>query len=157
MNPYDTAAVQAVWQRVLRAESAGKPTLAEALAEQITDELTDHVTYLRLARCAGRFAPIMQRIACDEANHAAKLSTLYFLLTGCKSPACPGAVGKPDALCLAVRTRYAEELRGAERYRTMAAENPEHTELFCRLAEEEREHARRLYRIASELPQVKIR
>ena len=151
MDPYDNAAVQAVWQRVLHAEKTEKAPLAETLTERITDELTDHVLYMRLARCSGRYASSMRRMAQDEARHAAKLSTLYFLTTGCKSQACPGAAGPLDTLCLTVRTRYAEELKGAERYRALAEEYPEHAELFCGLAEEEREHARLLYRVASEL------
>lgn len=146
MDIYDTAAVQTIWERVRR--SASPETLEETLAEWIACELADCEAYRALAKCG--FSAVFRALANDEACHARKLSALYFLLTGCRPAVCPAA--KEDA-CLrsAVRSRFAQELKGAEAYRAAAAQWPAHAALFCALANDEARHACRLREIAERL------
>ncbi len=152
VDPYDSAAVQAVWQRVLQVrEPCEEATPESELAEMISDELTDQAVYLAIARCAGRFAPVFRAIAHEEACHARRLSALYYLLTGCRSCASRGAVKERWRLCDAVRERYAEELKGAKKYRAAAERWPEHAALFSDLADAEQRHSCRLHAVASEM------
>ena len=57
MDPYDTAATRAVWDRVLRTqEEPEEATIEDVLRARIAAEKTNRLTYLALARCAGRAA-----------------------------------------------------------------------------------------------------
>lgn len=149
MNLNDSAAVRAVWQRVLQAPTDAAPEAA--LAERISDERTAHAAYLALARRGGRFAPVFRALARDEACHAQKLSALYFLLTGRKSCVMRGAVATREELCAAVRARYADERSSENAYRTAAERYPEHAALLCALADDERRHAQRLHAVMEAL------
>ena len=136
MNPYDTAATRAVWNRVLQPQEdrpvAGM-SLEERLKEMIADEHADHHTYLALARHAG--------------PHAATLSALYYLLTGeCYTP--ETAACCPGNFCRALRERFNEELKGAKQYREAAECWPEHRSMFLKLAQDESRHSRVLHGIA---------
>ena len=147
MDIYDTAAVQTIWERVRR--SAAPETLEETLAEWIARELADCETYRALAKCG--FPAVFRALANEEACHERKLSALYFLLTGCRPAVCPAA--KEDTSCMgsAVRSRFAQEQKGAEVYRAAAAQWPAHAALFCALANDETRHACRLREIAERL------
>lgn len=143
MDINDSAAVRAVWQRVLQ-QTPSDPAPEAALAALISDEWTAHAAYLMLARRCGRFAAVFRSMAREEACHAQKLAALYFLLTGRKSCVLRGASAQREELCCAVRARYAAEREAEQTYRASAQRYPEHAALFCALADDERRHSRRL-------------
>lgn len=137
MNPYDHAAVSAVWKRV--AQEQQTDCLETALSTAIADERRAQQTYLAMARCG--HAELLRHIAAQEACHAHKLSSLYFLLFGC--PPCKNEECLPKIcnFCEAVRKAYAAELEAAKTYEALAKRYNEHAQLFCSIMKAERRHA----------------
>lgn len=150
MNPYDTAATRAVWNRVLQPQEdrpAAGMSLEERLKEMIADEHADHHIYLALARHAGPHAAALRTLAMQEDGHGRTLSALYYLLTGeCYTP--ETAACCPGNFCRALRERFNEELEGAKQYREAAECWPEHRSMFLKLAQDESRHSRVLHGIA---------
>ena len=146
MNPYDRAAVSAVWQRV---KQGTDDCLETALAEAIADEQRANKTYLEMARRTGD--AMFLRIAAQEACHAKKLSSLYYLLYGC--PPCPKQECRVCIcnVCQAVRDAFAGELSAAKKYEELAQQHPEHATLFCSIAKTERCHANALRSFTEQL------
>lgn len=149
MDPFDTAATRAIWQRVLQPREE-EMSLEDTLSEMIADEYADHAIYLSMAGCAGRFAPKMRAIAADELRHARRLTALHFLLTGTKP--CPRhSAHCGGSFCQMLRVRYTEELSGAGKYREAAERWSEHAALFYELADAEQRHSCILQRIAEQV------
>lgn len=153
MNSMDSAAAQAVWQRVRQSHSMSErdETLESALPRMIEQEREARCTYLALARCAGRNAGVFRCIAEEEGRHARKLAALYYLLTGnehCPKVSGPVCVGN---LCEELRARYAAELSAAQFYREAAERWPEQGNLFRCLAAAEQCHSERLRTVAEQL------
>lgn len=147
MNPYDHAAVSAVWQRVTQERQAD--CLETALSTAIADEHRAHRTYLAMAKCG--YAELFRHIASQEVCHAHKLSALYFLLYGCPPCKKDACLPKICNFCEAVRTAYAGELEAARIYRELAKRHPEHEQLFCSIAQAEQRHACLLCALAERL------
>ena len=86
MDPYDTAATRAVWDRVLRTqEKPEEATIEDVLRARIAAEKTNRLTYLALARCAGPYAGTLRAIAAQEGQHAqTRRSALCEKIPGCK-------------------------------------------------------------------------
>ena len=146
MNPYDRAAVSAVWQRVTRSD---EDCLEGALSEAIADERRAHKTYLEMAKCTGNC--LFLQLAEQECCHVKKLTSLYYLLYGC--PACKSqeCCVRICNLCQTVRDAYAAELSAAKKYEALAQSHPDHASLFCSIAKTERNHACRLRVFAEQL------
>ena len=144
MDPYDTAAVRAVWERVRSTCREPETALEAVLRARITEENSDRLTYLALARCAGSYAGTLRTLAAQEGRHAQALSALYFLHTGeCFTP--DSAACCTGNFCERLRAQFTDELKGEERYRADAERWPEHRGLFLRLAQEENRHAQCLH------------
>ena len=147
MDPYDTAATRSVWNRVLQAQPETHSPIVETLRARIDAEHAARLTYLALARCAGRFAGTLRTIAAQEGAHARTLAALYYLHTGeCHTPQAEAAC--PTDFCRSLRECYQAELQSAARYRADAERYPEHRALFTRLACGEDRHSRMLHEIA---------
>lgn len=148
MNPYDTAAVQAVWKRVLGTQETEGAWLTELIAR----ETASCRAYRTLAACAGRFAPTFSACAREERCHAARLKALYDLLYG-KVPCLPKETAdlRRKDFRSTLRECYAAEQQAAERYRQTAERQPEQRELFLCMAEDERRHACRIHCVMTQL------
>ena len=150
MNPYDTAATRAVWNRVLQTQPEAQEPIIETLRARIDGEHAARLTYLALARCAGRYAGTLRSIAAQEGVHARKLSALYYLHTGkCHTPQAESAC--PNDFCQSLRECYQAELQSAAHYRADAERYPEHRELFTRLACDEARHSRMLHEMTCQM------
>lgn len=153
MDPYDTAAVQRVWQRVRRS-AAESPAGSDAavLAELIQHELAARQGYERMLRHAGRHGPLLRQMAMQEREHARQLRGLFFLLFGARprveAPPVQGAMPFAQSL----RMAHGEELESAARYRQAAERWPEHRDFFLDLSRQEQQHAANLRRIAAQIP-----
>ena len=147
MDPYDTAATRAVWDRVLRTqEEPGHATVEDGLRARIRAEKTNRLTYHALARCAGSYAGTLRAIAAQEGQHAQTLSALYFLHTGeCFEP--ESAARCEGTFCDRLRAQFLGEMAGEKQYRADAERWPEHRCLFLRLAQEESRHAQMLHEL----------
>lgn len=147
MDPYDTAATRAVWDRVLRTqEEPEEATIEDVLRARIAAEKTNRLTYLALARCAGPYAGTLRVIAAQEGQHAQTLSALYFLHTGeCFEP--ESAARCEGTFCDRLRAQFLGEMAGEKQYRADAERWPEHRCLFLRLAQEESRHAQMLHEL----------
>ncbi len=147
MNPYDSTAVSAVWQRV----SQGKQndSLECTLAETIANEYRSRNTYLSMARLC--WPDLFRRMAAEEGCHARRLSALYYLLYGC--PPCQKDEGCPHIcnLCEAVRDAFSGETKAAKNYQKLAQSYPEYADLFCSIAADEQRHARCLRSMTEQL------
>jgi len=150
MNPFDAKQAAEVWSRVTgTAEPQEQETLD--LAELIRAELSDRDLYFALSqRVRKQAAPILRRIAHDEAAHAKKLAAVHFVRTGSRvsfQPQKPAGAPVLDLLREACR----EELAGAELYERAAQQNPELRELMLALAADERRHSRQILSILESL------
>lgn len=147
MNPYDHAAVSAVWQRVTQGQKSDD--LEAALSAAIADERHAQKTYLALSQCG--YTELFRHLAAQEACHAKKLSALYYLLFGC--PPCQSECCKIKIcnFCESVRKAYQGELEAAKNYKTLAACHPEHAQLFCAIMKTERCHAEHLRTLTEKL------
>ena len=153
MDPYDTVAVQRVWQRVNRstAEQQGSADAA-VLAELIRHEMAARQGYERMLRSAGRHGPLLRQMAMQEREHARQLRGLFFLLYGTQ-PRVEAPPAQPAApFAQSLRRAHGEELNSAARYRQAAERWPEHSDFFLDLSRQEQQHAANLRRIAAQLP-----
>ena len=147
MDPYDSVAVSAVWQRVHA--SRENDDLEQELTEAIGFELRAKSAYLAMAKCSGNM--LFRQLAAQEACHAKKLSALYYLLfecTPCKPQQCPPRI---DNFCSALREAYRGEQLAVERYERLANTYPAHREFFCALAKQEKEHACHIHRLTERI------
>ncbi len=144
MDPFDTEAVRAVWERV-------NATREQQLAKMITGERQARDTYLRLAEQNPRWKTQFSRLAAEEGRHAQRLSALYDLLFGCEAGVAPGKGKRYTDLRQALRACYAEELHTAQNYQNAAVAFAAQQEFFEALAAEEKGHARILQEIAEAL------
>lgn len=152
MDPYDTVAVQRVWQRVR--SSAAEPTEgtdAAVLAELIHHELAARQGYVRMLRGAGRHGPLLRQMAMQEREHARQLRGLFFLLFGTQPRVRDPAMPRPAPFAQSLRMAHGEELKSAARYRQAAERWPEHSDFFLDLSRQEQQHAVNLRRIAAQL------
>ncbi|MBQ9967660.1 MAG: ferritin-like domain-containing protein [Oscillospiraceae bacterium] len=145
---------QAVWQRVMdlsaQAPACCKIAKTEAVtAEQIMEllcsELSDAATYEALScRVCGQARQMLLKLAMEERQHAGKLETVYYLMTG-KKP-CPDRPKRPCIACTTeeLRERYIQEVKGAERYKALAEKAGSFSKVFRELACEEEHHAQKV-------------
>lgn len=145
-----------VWERVM-AVSAQAPACcvkkteeltAQQVMELLTAERCDSITYQVLAgRVRTQPRQKLLWLARQEQAHYARLETIYYLMTGKKpcpdKPKSPGIVRVDEAL----RSRYMEEIRGAERYRSLSEKAGSFGKVFCQLADEEERHADEVLKI----------
>ncbi len=147
MNPYDSRATAAVWQRVKQCTQTDQ--LEQALSEAIANEYHSRDAYLAMARCG--FGGIFRTMAAQEACHARQLSALYSLLFECPPCENGGCPPKFDSLCQAVRMAFQGEKQAEKSYNELAQRYSEHAKLFCRIARQEAQHAERLQCIMQSL------
>ena len=141
---------QEVWQRVMamsaEAPRCDKPgnkqsLTSEQVMELLCKELADAAVYEALAcRVGGQVRQKLRMLAAQERQHAKKLSAVYYLMTG-KKP-CPDKPKGPCIACTneALRERYIEETKGAEKYCCLAEKAGTFGDLFRELACEESRH-----------------
>lgn len=147
MDPYDSAAVQAVWQRVLQPPQTSPDE--ETLLEWLAGEKGSYRYYQAMARRSARHRRQFLAMAGDEARHAARLAALYFLCFGRKPQVLSAAAETERSFGAALRAGYEAE-RGASRgYREAASRWPEHRTLLNELADDEARHARTLHDITA--------
>lgn len=152
MDPYDSASVRAVWQRVMAKD--GQTELQQSLLEHIAGEYAARRSYEKMASRAGAHGSVLRRMAWEEGQHAKKLSALYDLLfeplprvaTGVAEPK-----EQPQSFHEALRRAFRAELAAAERYRLLAQQQEQHRPLFLALAADEERHSRHLRQIAQSL------
>ena len=136
---------QRVWNRV---KASGLTDDAEVLSGFIRDELRDADDYLEIVRktnalCARR---LLAAVAEDERRHAKKLQAASYMLFGGNTIPSIRRKAKDERVLAALRRRYAQELNGAESYRTAAdnTANEALKKLYTEIAAEEEKHAERL-------------
>jgi len=114
----------------------------------IEGELADRRYYTAFARQAPSWArQTLRDIAAEEAAHAKRLMAVNYLITGsCYQPAIGDERIYVGSLCMALRTRYHEEVCGAMNYARAAdgTTDPCLERLLRELSEEEYSHADRL-------------
>ena len=140
-----------VWERV---SGSPAPQAADARSEAeafIRAELADAAKYAYMARMSGN-TPVsrtLRRLSADEAAHAGKLRTAYYLAYG-ESPSIKREAAERTANLLgALRRAYWAEIEGEKRYREAAQRTG--TELYLELAADEAAHASELSRLISML------
>ena len=138
-----------VWERV---SGSPVPQRADSRSEAeafIRGELADAAKYAYMARMSGN-TPVsrtLRRLSADEAAHARKLRTAYYLAYG-ESPAIRrGGSERPADLLGALRRAYWSETEAEKRYREAAERIG--TELYLELAADEAAHASELSRLIS--------
>ena len=146
MDVYDSAAVQAVWGRVMQQ----RPLTEDILAEWIAAELASQRTYRSMARRDRRFAARFMHMANDEAMHARKLRGLYYLLFGHYPKVRAGAADTERSFGAALRTSYRGELAARDNYHAAAEKWQEHAQLFRAIADDENRHAQMIQKITSD-------
>lgn len=150
MNPYDKEKTRQIWKRVL-GEEESEPDCAldsERLRVMIENEKTASCTYSMMARRAGSCGgDLLRRLAKEEAAHAKKLETVYFLWTG--EHACAVSGNLPKFACIAegLRQIHGEELKTAKLYQRTAEELPEFRDLFLCLSADETRHSEEVRRL----------
>ena len=147
---------EAVWQRVMAMSAeAPEPRTAQRaqmaqssqgltevqVMELLQGELADACTYQTLAnRTRGEARRCLQQLAREERQHARKLETVYYVMTG-RRP-CPERPKSPCVACLneELRKRYEEELAGAARYHKLADQAGSFAQTFHCLGLAEERH-----------------
>ena len=118
----------------------------DAIREFLRDELADAQTYRYLARQAPtqEARRLLNRIASDETEHAKRLQTAHFLITGGTYPVTVVLPPQPrlpwrDRL----RERYHEEIRGGAAYERAAEETRDKClrRMFEQMSRDEYRHA----------------
>ncbi len=145
MNPYDARQAAEVWSRVTRATADAQSDSIITLDDMIRDELSDRDAYFALAR---RVRPIeaqtLRAIAREEATHARKLSTVWFVRSGAKPSHSAQSPSASRSVTDVLREHIQKEQAGAEQYARAAELDPACRELFTQLALDERRHAKLL-------------
>lgn len=143
MNPFDAKQAAEVWSRVSAAAAGPDPEPID-LAGMIRAELSDRALYLSLAhRVRSQSAPILRKLAHEEAAHAKKLAAIHFVRTGTRVQPQPETPPSGPLLDL-LREACREELAGAELYERAAQLEPSLRETLLQLAADERRHSRQL-------------
>ena len=142
---------EAVWKRVMelsqQAPDCCKPkehaTLtAQQVMELLAAELQSACTYEALAgRVRGTARQKLLMLSYSERAHYARLETVYYLMTG-KKP-CPDRPKRPCIACTneELRSRYMQEVKGAEQYCALAKKAGSFAHVFHELAAQEEDHA----------------
>ena len=142
---------QEVWKRVMelsaQAPAACRPALQQKITSQqimelLCKELEDAAAYEALAcRVRGQARQKLLMLMAQERQHAARLETIYYLMTG-KKP-CPDKAKKPCIACTGeeLRERYIQETAGAAKYHSLSEKAESFTKVFKELACEEEQHA----------------
>ena len=115
---------------------------AQQVMELLVGELSDACTYETLAtHVRGSVRQRLLALSMAERAHYARLETVYYLMTG-KKP-CPDKPKKPCIACLSeeLRTRYTEEVKGAEYYHCLAPKAGSFAKIFHELGTQEELHA----------------
>ena len=140
MDPYDKEKTRQIWKRVLGEEcSEARATDSARLRELIAAEKTAARVLAAWSRCI--CGETLQRIAREEACHARKLETVYFLWTGECADVCIGDLPCYGCAAELLRAMHRAKLEAAASYRQAAEELPEYRCLFLALAEEETRQA----------------
>ena len=139
IDPYDTARVQAVWQRV-RAAHTEEISPEDFLAEAASLELERS----RRCRALARQMPQLQFLADCLQRNSRMLSQMHRKRSGRKPRLYPAVAREKQPLAHALR-QLKEELRfSAERYDHMAQTIPELEKSLRQLARENRALSRRI-------------
>lgn len=145
---------QEVWQRVMDLSAQApaccklpkRETVTEAeIMKKLEGELEDAMIYEQLScRVHGRARQTLLQLAMQERQHAKKLETVYYLMTG-KKP-CPDRPKRPCIACTneALRERYIQEGKGSESYKALAEKAGSFSKLLLELACDEEHHAQKL-------------
>ena len=142
---------QDVWKRVMEVSAQApeccklpkqQSLTAEQVMELLVGELADSVMYEALAcRVHADARRSLLILAQQERRHFETLEAIYYLMTG-KKP-CPDRPKRPCIACVSeeLRSRYHEEVEGAETYHRLAEKAGSFAEQFHRLGHEEDRHA----------------
>ena len=149
MNLYDSAQVQAVWERVHGAMQ--QPSGPERLTAFLSDCAALERSYRAMANHAGKNAAVLQNMAAEEARHRRQLSALYFLQNGEKPRVFPGASEGRRSYGAALRSCYQAEQHMLRHWQQGAALWPDQTALFVRLAEDTQRHLQQLRQLTSDI------
>lgn len=149
MNLYDSAQVQAVWERVHGAMQ--QPSGPERLTAFLSDCTALERSYRAMAAHAGKNAAVLRNMAAEEARHRRQLSALYFLQNGEKPKIFSGASEGRRSYGAALRSCYQAEQRALRHWQQAAALWPDQTALFVRLAEDTQRHLQQLRQLASDI------
>ena len=149
MNLYDSAQVQAVWERVHGAMQ--QPSGPERLTAFLSDCAALERSYRAMANHAGKNAAVLRNMAAEEARHRRQLSALYFLQTGEKPRVFPGASEGRRSYGAALRSCYQAEQHMLRHWQQGAALWPDQTALFVRLAEDTQRHLQQLRQLTSDI------
>lgn len=160
-----------VWQRVapdldpypeIRAMAAPEPVgemcplkkgmmPMDQLRKAIEGELTARRAYLSHARCAGgSVGRTLMQMASEDGQHACRLKSLYYLLTGeCWEQERDCGCADTMSLCRFLRQRYQMEMTAADRYEDWAdaMEDECMASMLRQLAEDDRCHAATVMRL----------
>ncbi len=138
-----------VWERVSGSPAPQKSDARSEAEAFIRGELADAAGYAYMARMSGN-TPVsrtLRRLSAQEAGHAGKLRTAYFLAYGASPSVKRQAPERPANLLGALRRAYWAEVEGEKRYREAAGRTG--TELYLELAADEAAHAAELSRLIS--------
>ena len=149
MNLYDSAQVQAVWERVHGAMQ--QPSGPERLTAFLSDCAALERSYRAMANHAGKKAAVLRNMAAEEARHRRQLSALYFLQNGEKPRVFPGASEGRRSYGAALRSCYQAEQHMLRHWQQGAALWPDQTALFVRLAEDTQRHLQQLRQLTSDI------
>lgn len=145
MNPYDTAAVQRVWQRVHSSVQQSGGSNAALLTALWTQACASAQGYRHLAARAGRQAGCLRLLAAQQEESARTLSALSVLLYGTVPPR-RAAHNRWSSL----REAYQAELQSAARYAEAAERWPDQGMLFLNLKEQAQRRALRLLSLTAQ-------
>ena len=133
MDPYDTQAVRAVWERVRLSHE-------QLLASMIAREQQDRDFYRRIARQAGPMGKRLLSIATEEEKHLQQLRELYNSLYGALPSTEPPMQVRYRNLRQALEAQREKELADAQSYSKAANHYTAYAELFLALSNEEKSH-----------------
>jgi rubrerythrin len=153
-----------VWERVRAANHEdGKKPLSPAAEKQapvniksmlenfIEDEAKDSGFYEALAAKTTQpnIKRVFMQLAKAEKQHALKLQTACFLLTGNSCAVKKPPSEAPRSMLEALRLRYSKENEGSQAYSRAAeqTDKPELKQLFSELAAEEKKHGAEIKRL----------
>lgn len=135
-------------QEALSCLSPASAAYGEQLQNFIAGELSDYKTYSALAkRTSGKTSRMFSCLAADERQHARRLTTAYFLITGIQYWPMDQVTAHLEGVYLVtLRVRFQEEQEGANAYQKAAEEtaDPCLKELYLELSKDEDCHSRQL-------------
>lgn len=146
-----------VWKRVMEVSAQApdcckmprqQSLTAEQVMELLVAELADSVVYEALAcRVRADVRRSLLMLAQQERRHFEKLEAIYYLMTG-KKP-CPDRPKRPCIACVSeeLRSRYHEEVKGAQTYHRLAEKAGSFEPVFHQLGHEEEHHAQTIVQV----------